>query len=438
MADYSVTGNPISLSRGASSLIRVEFGLIQTAIATKVDNTGDTYTGTHDMTGATVMVATQSQGDNSTKPATTAYADTIKAYANSLSMAAGNMPVGGTTGQYLKKSSETNYDASWAALSITRSARTSNTILAAADSGTLIDITSGTFSQTFTAAATLASGWYCYIRNSGTGDITLEPDGAELIDGLTNYIMYPGEGRLVQCTGTAFVSVVLSPFSRAFTASGTFTKPPGYSYFGGLAWGGGSSGERTNNVSTLSRGGGGGGCFNFTLQASAVGTTETVTIGAGGAAVTTVAAGNVGGTTSFGSFVSLYGNTAASAGGSVYQNMTTASGSTSIPFGLGYEGSESGMSRGHSTVWGGGGASFDSSVASSGGSIYGGAAGGGLDGAATVRTPGTSKFGGNGGAALSTSNGVDGSAPGGGGGATQTGTSSGAGARGEVRIWGIA
>ena len=74
MADYSVTGNPISLSRGASSLIRVEFGLIQTAIATKVDNTGDTYTGTHDMTGATVNVAAPSTGSNAV---TKTYADAL-------------------------------------------------------------------------------------------------------------------------------------------------------------------------------------------------------------------------------------------------------------------------------------------------------------------------------------------------------------------------
>ena len=74
MADYSVTENPIVLNRGASSLIRVEFGLIQTAIATKVDNTGDTYTGTHDMTGATVNVAAPSTGSN---PVTKTYADAL-------------------------------------------------------------------------------------------------------------------------------------------------------------------------------------------------------------------------------------------------------------------------------------------------------------------------------------------------------------------------
>ncbi|MCX6738470.1 MAG: hypothetical protein NT098_00265, partial [Candidatus Parcubacteria bacterium] len=90
------------------------------------------------------------------------------------------------------------------ASTLVRSTRTGNTILGASDKSTLIDITSGTFTQTFTAAETLGSGWFCYIKNSGTGDVTLDPNGAELIDGLATYVMYPGESRLVQCTGTGF------------------------------------------------------------------------------------------------------------------------------------------------------------------------------------------------------------------------------------------
>jgi len=142
---------------------------------------------------------------------------------------------------------------------VRRSARTENTILGAADRGKLIDITSGTFSQTFTAAATLGDGWWCYIRNSGTGDITLDPDGAETIDGLAAYIMYPGECRLVQCTGVAFFSVVVTPFRRAFTATGTFVKPPGYLKFQGYLWGGGGSGRKHTTASAKS-GGAGGAC----------------------------------------------------------------------------------------------------------------------------------------------------------------------------------
>lgn len=93
---------------------------------------------------------------------------------------------------------------------LSRSVRTSNTILGTADKGKLIDITSGTFSQTFDAVATLGDGWWCYLRNSGTGDVTLDPNSTELIDGLASYVMYPGEVRLVQCDGVALRTILLA------------------------------------------------------------------------------------------------------------------------------------------------------------------------------------------------------------------------------------
>lgn len=91
---------------------------------------------------------------------------------------------------------------------ISRTARTSNTILANADRGKFFDVTSGTFSQTFEAAATLTDGWFCYYKNSGTGVVTLDPDGAELIDGAATVAVYQGETRLIQCTGTALTTVL--------------------------------------------------------------------------------------------------------------------------------------------------------------------------------------------------------------------------------------
>lgn len=49
---------------------------IQTQIDTKGAHAGQVWTGTHNFTGATLTYATQSQGDNSTKGATTSYVDT--------------------------------------------------------------------------------------------------------------------------------------------------------------------------------------------------------------------------------------------------------------------------------------------------------------------------------------------------------------------------
>ena len=349
----------------------------------------------------------------------------------------------GTNGQVL--TSAGSGLPSWTTISssptVVRSARTSNTILAAADVSTLIDITSGTFSQTFTAAATLGSGWFCYIRNSGTGDITLDPNASELIDGLTSYMMYGGETRLVQCTGTAFTSVVLSPFYQAFTASGTFTKPPGYSYFGALLWSGGGSGSKQSGFNT--RGGPGGGCFKFELLASTFGATETITVGAGGVSQTANdTSGNDGGNTTIGSIASVLGTSGPSGGtvGTVTDryNISIAS-ATLNPNGnavdTGFGASVGGTATGH-TIWGGA-TGINAASETAGSSIYGGAAGGGHNDT-TARAGGTSTFGGNGGTASVTTNGTAGSAPAGGGGACKNTGNSGAGARGEVRIWGIA
>jgi hypothetical protein len=322
---------------------------------------------------------------------------------------------------------------------LVRSTRTSNTILGTADSSTLIAITSGTFTQTFTAAATLGSGWFCYIQNSGTGDITLDPNGSETIDGLTSYIMYPNECRLVQCTGTAFNSVVLNGFYRTFTASGTFTKPPGYSLFSGYLWGAGGGGGKYNDVG-LSRAGGGGACVPFALSPTVVGTSETVTIGAGGAGQT--ADGNVGvvgGNSSFGSLITSYGGHVAGGGVLSAASETTpgqpySTTATNSNPGFGGGAASSNIENTNSAYGGGGGTGYSGTDTAlvGGKSLYGGGGGGANGGAG-----GTSVFGGNGGAGSLASSGTAGTAPAGGGGATKSGASGGAGARGELRIGGI-
>jgi hypothetical protein len=229
----------------------------------------------------------------------------------------------GNAGKYLKTDG-TNL--SWAPITAPRSARTSNTILGASDNGTLIDVTSGTFTQTFTAAATLGSGWYCWYRNNGSGDVTLDPNASETIDGLTSFVMYPGEARLIQCDGTAFYSIVIRPFYRAITSTMNFVMPPGYSTLGLKMWGGGAGGNGgTSGAAGTDRvggGGGGGGGYNFgVINAPSAGTSITATIGAGGTGKAADAFGGAGGgTTSFGSYMSAFG------GGSATNNNSTGGG----------------------------------------------------------------------------------------------------------------
>lgn len=349
-----------------------------------------------------------------------------------------------------------------AAGGLTKVTRTSNTVLTGGNSGNWISITSGTFTQTFDPCANLGSTWFVYLENAGTGDITLDPSGSETIDGLTSYIMYPGEVRLIQSDGVSLTSIVIGGFLKTFTSSGTFTKPPGYASFSGLLWGGGGGGAKTNTTSGNASGGGGGACHPFTINQSTLSASTTVTIASGGAGATTAAAGSPGGTSSF-SNVYAYGGGGGQrqasgttqmyggGGGGIFAAGTlggTSNTNDGLPGSPGITQGDNnyvgGTNRSFVAVYGGAGGGAGPSpggtVGPGGDSFYGGAGGGGIS-FGSSQTPGTgggvSSYGGNGGGVGVSTDGQDGSAPGGGGGVTHTGSKAGDGARGELRIWGI-
>lgn len=208
-----------------------------------------------------------------------------------------------------------------------------------------------------------------------------------------------------------------------FTSSGTWTKDSGLVRIKVEAWGGGGSGGWQTGGAAV--GGGGGGAYSEKwFEASELSATETVTIGAGGTAVST-GSGNNGGNTTFGSLLTAYGgkggsnSTTGGNGGEVQTGETIlrgAGGSSSV--------------GGVGILYGGGGGGGGVGMAG-GAALYGGGGGG----ARGSGVGGNSIYGGDGAAGADIGTGASGSVPGGGGGGVAgTATLSGAGGSGKVIV----
>jgi hypothetical protein len=74
----------------------------------------------------------------------------------------------------------------------------------------LINWTGASGTVSFAAASTLGSDWFCYIRNSGSSNITLDPSSAELIDGGSTLVIAPEDSCMIICDGVGFYTVGLT------------------------------------------------------------------------------------------------------------------------------------------------------------------------------------------------------------------------------------
>lgn len=239
---------------------------------------------------------------------------------------------------------------------------------------------------------------------------------------------------------------------QTFNASGTWTKP---SNMGANAmaliecWGAGASGSRNSAAG----GGGGGARKKRWIPLSSLGSTETVTIGTGGASQSSNANGVNGSDTTFGSWVTAYGGvggsgsnggpggglfgkaaagTATNATESLTDNTTTVYFATA-PATLNAPGTNGG-DEDHGGAGAMGNSGGTGAAAIGGGSVNGGGGGGGSASATAAGAGGTSQFAGNGGAGgLAGGNATAGTQPAGGGGGARTGNS-GAGADGRTTI----
>jgi hypothetical protein len=306
------------------------------------------------------------------------------------------------------------------------------------------------------------------VSKGGTGATSLTANNVILGNGTSAVqVVAPGtSGNVLVSNGTTWESAAPSAAginTQTFDASGTWTKPAGYAAGSRVyiqAWGAGGSGSRHSTAATA--GGGGGGGYNERwLLLSNFGATETITIGAGGAARTgSNLAGAQGGNSTAGSLLTGFGGSGGTSPGdaSIFGNgggqlsagsantpglpnimaaiKTAGSSDTPIVFYIGGGfGNRSNIENSASASLGpfaafnhGGGGGSNTTPSSIGAaSVWGGGGGGG---ASSSSAGGTSSFGGNGGAGGAT--GVAGSQPGGGGGGGTT--TSGAGGAGRVII----
>lgn len=94
----------------------------------------------------------------------------------------------------------------WGLAGFRRVAKTGAYTVVAADADYVIDCTSGTFTVSLTAAATIGDGFSCGVMNSGSGTITVDPNGAETIrdsaGANTTIALAQGESIVIQCDGS--------------------------------------------------------------------------------------------------------------------------------------------------------------------------------------------------------------------------------------------
>ena len=90
--------------------------------------------------------------------------------------------------------------------------------------------TGGAGTLTLTLASTLGDNWFMFVRNSGTGALTVTGTSGDLINGSTSIALQPTDSCIIVCSGTQFYTVGLgrntqfafTQLSKAVT-SGSYT-----------------------------------------------------------------------------------------------------------------------------------------------------------------------------------------------------------------------
>ena len=106
----------------------------------------------------------------------------------------------------------------------------SNYTALAADRSSTYVWTGGAGTLTLSLASTLADNWFMFVRNSGTGALTVTGTSGDLVNGSTSIALQPADSCIIVCSGTQFYTVGLgrntqfafTQLSKAVT-SGSYT-----------------------------------------------------------------------------------------------------------------------------------------------------------------------------------------------------------------------
>lgn len=65
----------------------------------------------------------------------------------------------------------------------------------------------GAGTLSLTSAPTVGADWFVNVRNSGSGDLSIDPDGTELINGAATLVLAPGDSCIVVTNGIEFWTI---------------------------------------------------------------------------------------------------------------------------------------------------------------------------------------------------------------------------------------
>jgi hypothetical protein len=90
-------------------------------------------------------------------------------------------------------------------ISLPSSTKSATYTMLAADKGSEINFTAASVTLNLLAAATAGNGAVIGVRNSaGSGDVTIDPSGADTLDGVATRLLRPGDCVLLRCDGSAW------------------------------------------------------------------------------------------------------------------------------------------------------------------------------------------------------------------------------------------